>query len=356
MLKAYLAAACLACLPMTALAQTAEPDQPPEIGFRSQPRPLQLPEGMNFGEVGGVDVAPDGHVFVFSRSGNAGGTVFTASQAQLLEFDAGGRFVREIGKGLYGFAFAHAVRVDGQGNIWTTDKGADTVVKFDRDGHVGMVIGRRQETADETAPHQRGAPYKPALEGLFRQPTNVAWDSKGNIYVADGYVNARIAKLDKDGNWLTSWGEHGAGPGQFDVVHDIVIDAADRIYVADRNNRRIQVFDTEGRFLRQITIDIPAPADARPAIGVSAGPGAPLVQPGAPWALCITPDQTIFVADAHPGRIYRMTTEGKVTGMLGSSGKSLGKFGWIHSLSCPSDKVIWVAEVLNWRVQKLELD
>jgi len=338
-----------------AIAQTTTSSQPPEIKFRSVPDPLRLPEGMNFGEAAGVAVGPNGHVFVFSRGGNSGGDAFGASEAQLLEFDAKGDYIREIGKGLYGFAYAHGVRVDSEGNIWATDKGTDEVIKFDPNGHVLMVLGRRQEAADGMKPHSREKPYKPAVDGYFRQPTNVAWDKDGNIYVSDGYVNARVAKLDKDGNWLMSWGDHGSGPGQFDLVHDIAIDAKGEVYVADRNNRRVQVFDEQGKYLREIVINVPVPADAKPAIGPKI-PSSNGLKSGAPWAICITPNQTLFVADAFPGRIYRLTLDGKVTGYLGSSGKTLGHFGWVHSLACPSDNVIWAAELLNWRVQKLELE
>src|ERR1700716_1595726 len=93
-------------------------------------------------------------------------------------------------------------------------------------------------------------------DGLFRQVTDVAWDSAGNTYISDGYINSRIAKVDRDGNWLKSWGEPGGKPGQFDTPHSIAVDAQDNIYVADRGNHRIQVFDTNGKFLRQIIIDV----------------------------------------------------------------------------------------------------
>jgi DNA-binding beta-propeller fold protein YncE len=195
------------------------------------------------------------------------------------------------------------------------------------------------------------------VEGRFRQPTNVAWDAKGNAYISDGYVNARIAKVDRNGDWVTSWGEHGSAPGQFSTPHDIAVDAQGLVYVADRGNRRIQVFDPDGTFVRQFTIDVPVPPGAKRAIGPADtdDSAAKTFLPGSPWAMCITPNQTLYVADAFPGRIYRLTLDGKVTGVMGGSGKTLGKFGWIHALACPSDTTIWAAEILNWRVQKLVL-
>jgi DNA-binding beta-propeller fold protein YncE len=167
-----------------------------------------------------------------------------------------------------------------------------------------------------------------------------------------------VAKVDKEGNWLMSWGEPGAGPGQFSTPHSIAVDAHDNIYVADRGNRRIQVFDTSGKFLRQFTIDMPAPADARPAIGNKPTATTGTMSPGAPWAICITPgpNQVLYASDAFPGRIYKLTLDGGVLGVLGKSGKQLGQFGWIHEIACPSENELFVAELLNWRVQKLTLE
>jgi hypothetical protein len=196
------------------------------------------------------------------------------------------------------------------------------------------------------------------VDGLFRQVTDVAWDAQGNTYISDGYINSRVAKVDKDGNWLKSWGTPGEGPGQFNTPHSIAVDAKGNVFVADRGNRRIQVFDGEGNFLRQITIDVPAPPDARPAIGSRPAATTGTMAPGAPWAICITPgpNQVLYSSDAYPGRIYKLSLDGKVLGMLGESGKQLKQFGWIHEIACPSENELYVAELLNWRVQKLILE
>src|SRR5262249_53001531 len=151
-----------------------------------------------------------------------------------------------------------------------------------------------------------------------------AWDSQGNIFITDGYVNSRVAKFDNNGDWVKSWGDRGTGVGQFNTPHSIAIDAKDRIYVADRNNRRIQVFDSDGKHLRTITIDVPAPATARPWFGPLPTAEAPLVQQsGSPWAVCITPGsgtQYLYTSDAFPGRIYKLSLDGHVLGMLGKTG------------------------------------
>jgi hypothetical protein len=349
----------LASLP----AALAQQQSAPQIPFESVPNFLKLPSDLNMGEAAGVALNSKGHIFVFHRGGSSQGPAFANTAAQLWEFGADGRFVREIGKNLYAWSFAHAVRVDKDDNIWAIDKGSNMIIKFNPEGRVIMVIGRKPEASDADAkPFERVNPPLPPQNGRFRQPTDVTWDPAGDIFISDGYVNSRVAKLSKDGDWIKSWGEPGKGPSQFSTVHSIASDAAGNIFVADRSNRRIQVFDSDGKLLRIMTIDIPPDPDAQPAIGdkpnltnylQNGGTGAP----GAPWALCITPppNQVLYTADAFPGRIYKLTLDGKVLGMLGRAGKQLKQFGWIHEIACPNENTLYVAEILNWRVQKLIL-
>ena len=333
----------------------------PEIAYRSVPGFLELPPDLYLAEVAGVAVNSKGHVFVFSR-GNTTGPAYAAAAAQLLEFSADGKFLREIGHNLYAWSFAHSVKIDKDDNIWVADKGSDMVIKFDPEGRVVMVFGRKQEASDEgTAPLKHPKPPLPPVDGMFRQVTDMAWDAAGNTYISDGYINSRIAKVDKNGNWLKSWGEPGSGPGQFSTPHSIALDAEGNVFVADRGNRRIQVFDGDGKFLRQIVIDVPFDPNARPAIGNKPElpiTGAQTMAPGAPWAICITPppNQVLFSSDGYPGRIYKLSLDGNVLGVLGESGKQLKQFGWIHQIACPSEKELFVAELLNWRVQKLILE
>ena len=333
----------------------------PEIPFESIPDPLRLPPDLYFGEATGVAVNSKGHVFVFSR-GNTTGPAYGASAAQLLEFGPDGKFIREIGKNLYAWSFGHAVRIDKDDNIWAIDKGSDMVIRFNPEGRVTMVFGRKQEASDETTgPLKHPVPPLPAEDGRFRQVTDVAFGPEGDIFISDGYINSRIAKADKDGNWIKSWGNRGTNPGEFNTPHNIAADAKGNVYVADRGNRRIQVFDSEGTFLRIITVDVPFDENARPAIGNK--PDLKTYQqvqtfvPGAPWTVCITPppNQVLYTSDAYPGRVYKLSLDGKVLGVLGQSGKQLKQFGWVHEIACPSENEIYVAELLNWRVQKLIL-
>ena len=341
------------------LAMLAQSGAAPQIPFDSVPNFLKLPPNLYLGEAAGVAVNSKGHVFVFSR-GNTTGPAYGAGAAQLLEFGADGRYLREIGHNLYAWSFAHAVKVDKEDNIWAIDKGSDMVIKFDPEGRVKMVFGRKQEASDEgTGPVKHAQPPLPPVDGMFRQVTDVAWDAAGDTYISDGYINSRVAKVDKDGKWLLSSGEPGDGPGQFNTPHSIASDNQGNIYVADRGNRRIQVLDAEGRFLRQIKFDVPFDyAHATPAIGKKPAQDATGINAsGAPWAVCITPGphQVLYASDAFPGRIYKLSLDGKVLGVLGESGKQLKQFGWIHEIACPSENVLFVAELLNWRVQKLVL-
>ena len=342
------------------LSPSAFAQQPvPEIAFDSVPNLLKLPPDMHLGEATGVAVNSSGNIIVYSRSGPNIGHAFRGTASQLLEFDRDGNFLREIGKNLYAWSFGHVVRVDRDNNIWAVDKGSDMIVKFNPGGRVTMVLGRKPEPIAENAePHKRTPPPQ-HIDGRFREPSDVTWDPAGNIYISDGYVNSRVAKFTKDGDWVKSWGEKGKGPGQFDLLHTIAADAQGNIYVGDRSNRRIQVFDTEGTFLREIKIEVPFDPNTQPAIGNRpADPFAAGSQgPGAPWAICITPgpNQVLYSSDSYPGRVYKLSLDGRVLGWLGKSGKQLKQFGWVHEIACPSENEIYVAEILNWRVQKLLL-
>jgi DNA-binding beta-propeller fold protein YncE len=342
----------------------------PEIPFDSVPNFLKVPPDMNLGEASGVAVNSKGEIAVFTRSNSASGPAYGATASQVLLFDKNGRFLREVGKGLYAWSYAHAVRFDKDDNLWAIDKGSDMIVRINPEGHVTMVFGRKKEASDDAEPWTRVTPPRPPVPGQFRQPTDVAFDTDGNIYISDGYINSRVAKFDKNGDWVASLGEPGGGKlGLLNTPHSIANDAKGNIYVADRGNRRVQVIDPKtNQFVREIKIDVPVPPDAMPWMGArpdvarllapDAPPGAGTMAPGAPWAVCVTQapgTQYLYFSDAFPGRIYKLTLDGKLVGMLGRSGHQLKQFGWIHEIACPSENELYVAELLNWRVQKLLL-
>jgi hypothetical protein len=360
--------------------------QAPEIAFESAVEPLKLPSGTFFGEVAGVATDSKGNVFVYTRTGHPTislGTSrpFAHGGSRLFEFDKTGKFVREIGQDTYAMLVAQQVRVDPQDNLWMVDQMASMVIKFDPSGQIALLLGRKSESERVPSNPQPaagggpgggrgagagggagrgagpgaapgagagagggrgrgGAPGAGQQSDLFQRPTDVAWDSAGNIYVADGLGNSRVGKFDKNGKFMKSWGSTGAGQGQFNMVHSIVIDAQNNVYVADAGNKRIQVFDGEGTFKSQIE-------------GI-----------GSPAALCITPGahQYIYSSNSNPpddidsgGEIYKLELSGKIVGRFGKAGKLPKEFGTVNAITCRSDAEVYVGEIGNWRVQKLTL-
>src|ERR1700735_1444579 len=221
--------------------------QVPEIPYESVPHFLKLPPNLYLGEASGVAVNSKKHVFVFSR-GNTTGPAYGATAAQILEFGPDGKYIREIGHNLYAWSFAHAIRFDKDDNLWAVDKGSDMVVRFNPEGRVVMVFGRKKEASDEAGPWTRVNPPRPAVNGQFRQPTDGTWDPVCDIFISDGYINSRIAKYDKTGHWVKQWGNAGNQSGEFNTPHSLATDNDGNIYVADRGNRRIQVFKPSGDY------------------------------------------------------------------------------------------------------------
>jgi DNA-binding beta-propeller fold protein YncE len=187
----------------------------------------------------------------------------------------------------------------------------------------------------------------------------MAWDAAGETFISDGYINSRVAKYDKNGRWIKSFGEPGSGPGQLNTPHSIATDNQGNVYVANRGNSRIEVFDSNGTYLRQIKISEPFDYANTVPIMMNKPPvdQTGTMGPGTPWTVCITPgpNQVLYASDAWPGRVYKISLDGKVLGKLGITGRQLKEFGWVHEIACPSENEIYVGELLNWRVQKLIL-
>ncbi len=209
--------------------------------YRMEEGWAKLPEGRKWGAAIGVDIAPDGRsVWVFDRCATAD-DCSGSSLAPIQTFDATGRLVASFGGGL--FNYPHGFFVDRDENVWVSDgrvKGGKghTVMKFSPDGRLLMTLG------------------KPGMAGngpdTFNGPSDVLVAPSGEIFVADGHggeTNARIVKLSRDGRFIKAWGRKGSGPGEFDSPHGLAMDSAGRLFVADRSNNRIQIFDQEGRFL-----------------------------------------------------------------------------------------------------------
>jgi len=331
----------------------------PELAFDGNADILRTPANIYVGEVGGVGRNSQGRIFVYTRTGHPYATLgdnrtFYRGGSRLFEFDANGKFVRELGQDVYGFNTAFGLRIDPQDNVWTIDGSANQVVKFDAQGRVALVLGRKPEAiavrpaappAAATAPaapaagRAGGPPPGSGIPGsTFFQPTDVAWDRGGNIYIADGLgANNRIAKFDKDGKFIRQWGATGAEPGQFNGLKALAVDAQGNVYAADMGNKRIQVFDADGAFKTQFS-------------GV-----------GTPTALCITTGATPYLYVSHVGdqsgmddaTIYRVQLDGKVVGRFGSAGKLSKEFGVANSIDCRNENELLVGEMSNWRVQRV---
>jgi len=270
----------------------------PKLNYEAVPDFFQLPAGENFVEVAGVAVNSKGHIYVFHRG-----------KHPLMEFDSSGKFIRSIADDL--FVTAHSVRVDAEDNIWTADVGAHVILKLSPEGRVLLALGRMRVPGDDV--------------GHFNQPTDIAFDREGND-VADGEGNSRVLKFDKYGNLLLGWGMKGAGPGQFDLPHSIAVDG-DLVYVGDRENGRIQIFDRNARFLREWKL-------------------------GHPFGLFVTPDHFIYMADAIASRILKIDQNGKVVGVLSGPEPGKGRHFDPHQIAVDKDKSIFTAEVMPWRAQK----
>jgi DNA-binding beta-propeller fold protein YncE len=335
-IEALLAAALIAGAPAFA--------QAPEIQFDSAPNALQLPAGTYLGEVGGVATNSRGDIFVYTRTGHPTITIGTARPfahggSRLFQFDKNGKFVREIGKNSYGFMFAAQVRIDPSDNIWVVDQMTNMVIKFDPQDRLAMLLGRKAEAVNVPAREPQGDGAGQPTD-LFNRPTDVAWDAAGDIFVADGLGNARIAKFDKNGKFVKSWGKKGNAPGQFANVRSIAVDAQGNVYAADGGNRRVQVFDNNGEFKTAFT------------------------NVGNAQALCMTKgsNQVLYVSNSNPpkdidrdGEIYKMRLDGTMTGKFGRAGKTLKEFGTVNAIDCPSENTLYVGEIGNLRVQKLML-
>jgi hypothetical protein len=327
-----------------------------EIAFDSAGEFLNLPADTYFGEVAGVATTATGNIWVYTQSGGPNATVgasriYINGGPRLFEFDKTGKFLREIGtkdNRPYNFLFAQGVRVDPQNNIWVVDRASRMVVKFDQQGRVMLTLGRRPEAIGEVGSSAGSGVYGrgsgPPGSGVpgdnFNQPLDVAWDAQGNIFIPDGYSNARVAKFDKTGKFIKSFGYGGAEPGQFNIPASIAVDAKGMVYVADMGNKRIQVFDNDGNVKSQIS------------------------NVGSPRAICISPGahQYLYASNSNPtedpflnGEIYKMELDGTILGKIGKAGKQMKEFGMVNEIDCRDPNTLYVAEMMNWRVQKLTL-
>jgi DNA-binding beta-propeller fold protein YncE len=265
----------------------------------------QMPAGWNFGETTGVDIDKNDNVWVFNRGAHP-----------VIQFDRNGKVLQAWTD--VPVKASHGIRVDPEGNIWGIDVKGHAVLKFAPTGRVLMVIAQ---------PYAREG-NNDTRDG-FNEPTGLAFGRNGDFFVSDGYKNSRVVHFSKDAEYIGQWGKKGTGDGEFNLVHDVAIDKQGRVYVADRNNARVQVFDQDGKFLTKWT------------------------NVGAPWGLYYAArENALYMCDGVNNRVVKLNLDGQILGVLGSYGKTPGKFDFAHNLAVDSTGAIYVAEIKNWRVQK----
>lgn len=271
-----------------------------KIDFVPVPGFPEIPEHVTLGKCSAVAVDPRGQVFLFHRG-----------KVPILVFDRQGKFLRGWGDDL--IKSPHGLRLDRDGNVWVTDTGHHLVFKFTSEGKLLLALG----TAD-----------KPGTgTDQFDRPTDIAFGSAGQVFVSDGYGNNRVMEFDRSGKFIKTWGQAGKGSGEFNLPHAVRVDSEQRLLVADRENKRIQVFDPRGGVLAIWT-------------GF------------APYGLEIDRDGRIFVADALAHKIVQLDATGEIVNVWGGPGTEPGQFQAPHMLATNSEGDLFVAEVDGMRLQK----
>lgn len=286
------------------------PQQAPAMDYVAAPSAVTLPEGVTMGATAAVAFDARGHLWVLTRGAVA-----------FFEFDQNGAYVRSFGEKL--FTRAHGLRIDREGNLWAGDVGAHTVRKFSRDGQLLLTLG----TAGEAGEWNEAAGSR-----KLNQPNDVVVAESGDIFIAQGHTpgergDARVLKFDKTGRLLAQWGGKGAGPGQFQVAHGVAIDAKGLLWVADRENQRIQVFDQQGTFVREMKYA------------------------GLPCAMDIGREY-VYMVNGFAGQVVRMDLAGKVLAVVGRPGKGPGEFGEAHFIAVSPKQELFVADSVNGALVK----
>ncbi len=307
-------------------AESAKGPQYPRVNvstwYEVDPSWPQRPEGVAWGAMPGVAVDREDNIWVFTRE---------TPPVQVYRPD--GTFVRAWGEKVVGKA--HQIKFDDEGNVWLADVGNHVVMQFTPQGKLLRTLGTRGEAGCD--------------QSHFDRPTDMVVAPDGDIFVSDGYGNSRIVHFDKQGRFVKCWGKLGTGPGEFSIPHAIVMDSQDRLYVADRNNARIQVFDRDGQFLDQWRNLL------------------------VPWSFWMTDDDEIWTCGSSPmvwrpednvlgcppkdQLFMRLDTSGRVLQLWmvpkGEDGQEEpGELNWLHSLALDSHGNIYAVDIIGQRAQK----
>ncbi len=289
------------------------PQEAPLLDYVAVPNPLPVPDAAAMGASSDVAFDAKGHLYVLSR-----GT------QPLTEFDENGKFIRAFGEGL--FTRSHGIRIDKDGNIWTTDVGAHTVMKLNPKGEVLLTLGTKGKAGEWN---------EASGSRLFNEPNDIVFGANGDVFITQGHTpgagkgDPRVLKFDKNGNFIKTWGGKGTEPGKFDVAHGIAIDAKGLLWVTDRENQRIQIFDQDGKYIREVKFA------------------------GLPCSLDIG-QQYIYMVNGFAGQLLRLDLDGKVLAVVGKPGAAgtWGEFGEAHFVAVSPKGEIYVADSVNRAVQK----
>lgn len=277
----------------------------------------KLPDGFVFGEVTGVGVDSHNHVFIFHRG----------KDKSIIGVDGdSGEIVVSFGDNM--FVNAHGLEIDSEDNVWVTDTRRHQVFKFSHDGELLLTVGEKGKAGlDETH---------------FNQPTDVSVLPDGSFYVSDGYGNSRVVKFSAEGKFEFDWGKKGKAPGEFNLPHALARDAKGRIYVADRSNKRIQIFKADGTYIEEW---------GEKQLGKT----------GRPWGLEVASDGFLYVIDGgdmvhttpETARMSKLSLKGKLIEHWGSYGAASGQLSWGHDIAVGENGDVYTAEVRNnLRAQK----
>ncbi len=295
------------------------------INYEVDPHWPQRPADASWGHVPGIAVDAHDHIYVFTRG-----------KPPVQVYDAQGKYLR--GWGEKTIKNAHHIRIDQKGNVWIADIGHHVVEQYTPEGKLLRTLGVKGKAGRDQA--------------HFNMPTDMAIAPSGDIFVSDGYGNSRVVHLDKDGKFVRDWGELGSEPGQFSTPHSIAMDSQGRLYVADRNNVRIQVFDQQGKLLdewRNLVV---------------------------PWGLWVTPKDELWVCGSSPMQwrkedgalgcppkdqvFMKFNTAGKLLQLFtlpkGLDGlERVGEVNWVHALAFDGRGNLYVGDIIGKRAQKFLL-